>query len=80
MLKERTRDKWDVGIVQKRQDWDHKVYLMHEVLYIVQLSNEEGDMHIIYITWCICLCDSNLVSSAFYSPSNFCIIQYTCTS
>ena len=25
---------------QKRQDWDHKAY-------IVQLPNEEGDMHII---------------------------------
>ena len=33
---------------QKGQDWDHKAYLMHQVLYIVQLPNEEGDMHIIY--------------------------------
>ena len=33
---------------QKRQDWD---IMMHQVLYIVQLPNEEGDVHIniIYI-------------------------------
>ena len=27
---------------QKRQDWDHSAYLI-----IMQLPNEEGDMHII---------------------------------
>ena len=32
---------------QKRQDWDHKAYQEHQVLYIVHLPNEDGDMHII---------------------------------
>ena len=32
---------------QKRQDWDHKAYHDAPMLYIVQLPNEEGDMHII---------------------------------
>ena len=32
---------------QKRQDWDHRHIMMHQVLYIVQFPNEEGDMHII---------------------------------
>ena len=40
---------------------------MHQVLYIVQLPNEEGDMHIIYVALGASgiPCDPNLVSSAF---------------
>ena len=57
----------DIGMYkkQKRQGWDHKAYLMHQVLYIVQLPNEEGDMHIIIALGASC--DPNLVSSAFYT-------------
>ena len=33
------------GIKKGRQDWDHKI-TCHDV-YIVQLPNEEGNMHII---------------------------------
>ena len=41
---------------QKRQDWDRKAYLMHQVLYVVQLDGDmQSDMP----------CDPNLVSSAF---------------
>ena len=42
---------------------------MHQVLYIVQLPSEEGDMHIIYIALGASdmPCDPNLVSSAFYT-------------
>ena len=37
-------------------------------LYIVQLPNEEGDMHIIqHLVHHDMLCDPNLVSSAFYT-------------
>ena len=52
---------------QKRQDWDLKAYLINQVLYIVQLPNEEGDMHIIYVALGASgiPCDPNLVSSAF---------------
>ena len=46
---------------QKRQDWDH--IMMHQVPYIVQLPNEEGDMqHLVHHDM---PCDPNLVSSAF---------------
>ena len=34
---------------EKGQDWDRKAYLMHQVLYIVRLPIEEGDMHIIQV-------------------------------
>ena len=44
---------------QKRQDWDH--IMVHQVLYIVQLPNEEGDMHLVRHDM---PCDPNLVSSA----------------
>ena len=40
--------------------------MMHQVLYIVQLPNEEGDMHIIlHLVHHDMPCDPNLVSSAF---------------
>ena len=39
--------------------------MMHQVLYIVQLPNEEGDMqHLVHHDM---PCDSNLVSSTFYT-------------
>ena len=38
---------------------------MHQMLYIVQLPNEEGDMHI--IQHYDMPCDPNLVSSTFYT-------------
>ena len=42
--------------------------MMHQVLYTVQLPNEEGDMHIIYhLVHHDMPCDPNLVSSAFYT-------------
>ena len=42
--------------------------MMHQVLYIVQLPNEEGDMHIIkHLVHHDMPCDPNLVSSAFYT-------------
>ena len=56
---------------QKRQDFDHRAYY-HDapVLYIVQLPNEEGDMHIIYhLVHHDMPCYPNLVSSAFYTHS-----------
>ena len=41
---------------------------MHQVLYIVQLPNEEGDMHIIqHVVRYDMPCDPNLVSSTFYN-------------
>ena len=41
---------------------------MHQVLYIVQLPNEEGDMHIIqHLVHYDMPCDPNLASSAFYT-------------
>ena len=41
---------------------------MHQVLYIVQLPNEEGDMqHYIALGAYDMPCDPNLVSSAFYT-------------
>ena len=52
-----------------RQDQDHKAYLMHQVLhvYIVQLPNEEGDIHIIlHLMHHDTPCDPDIVSSAFY--------------
>ena len=52
---------------------------MHQVLYIVQLPNEEGDMHIIlHLVHYDMPCDPNLVSSAFYSIPIFplCIYLY----
>ena len=39
--------------------------MMHQVLYVVQLPNEEGDMHIIFLVHHDMPCDPNLVSSAF---------------
>ena len=43
--------------------------MMHQVLYIVQLPNEEGDMqHLVHHDM---PCDPNLVSSAFYTISIF---------
>ena len=48
--------------------------MMHQVLHIVQLPNEEGDMHIIqHLVHHDMPCDSNLVSSAqsLYSLSKF---------
>ena len=45
---------------------------MHQVLYIVQLPNEEGDMHIIWhLVHYDMPCDPNLVPSAFYTISIF---------
>ena len=42
--------------------------MMHQVLYIVQLPNKEGDMHIIeHLVHHDMPCDPNLVSSAFYT-------------
>ena len=42
--------------------------MMHQVLYIVQLPNEEGDMHIIqHLVHHDMPCDPNLASSAFYT-------------
>ena len=42
--------------------------MMHQVLYIVQLPNEEGDMHIIqHLVHHDIPCDPNLVPSAFYT-------------
>ena len=42
--------------------------MMHQVLYIVQLPNEEGDTHIIkHLVHHDMPCDPNLVSSAFYT-------------
>ena len=42
--------------------------MMHQVLYIVQLPNEEGDMHIIkHLVRHDMPCDPSLVSSAFYT-------------
>ena len=40
--------------------------MMHQVLYIVQLPNEEGDMHK-HLMRHDMPCDPNLVSSAFYT-------------
>ena len=40
--------------------------IMHQVLYIVQLPNEEGDMYN-YIALGALPCDPNLVSSTFYT-------------
>ena len=39
--------------------------MMHQVLCIVQLANEEGDMHI--MVHHDMPCDHNLVSSTFYT-------------
>ena len=36
-----------------------------KMLYVVQLPNEEGDMHIVYLVHHDMPCDPNLVSSAF---------------
>ena len=42
--------------------------MMHQVLYIVQLPNKEGDMHILWhLMHHDMPCDPNLVSSAFYT-------------
>ena len=41
--------------------------MMHQVLYIVQLPNEEGDMHIMHLVHHDMPFDPNLVSSAFYT-------------
>ena len=55
--------------------------MMHQVLYIVQLPNEEGDMHIIYhLVHHDMPCDPDLVSSAFYTIlSKLLIYLYNCT-
>ena len=42
----------------KREDWDHKAYIMmQQVLYIVQLPNEEGEVTCtLYSTLCTMIC------------------------
>ena len=57
---------------------------MHHVLYIVQLPNEEDDMHIIeHLVYSDMLCNLNLASSAFHtipiSLSKFQFFKFTCT-
>ena len=55
--------------------------MMHQVLYIVQLPNEEGDMHIIYSTWCIMICLVILILSLLLfiqSLSKSQIFSFTC--
>ena len=44
---------------------------MHQVLYIMQLPNEEGDMHLVHHDM---PCDPNLVSSVFYTIPFYCIV------
>ena len=49
--------------------------MMHQVLYIVQLPNEEGDVH----TWCIMICLVILILSLllFYSLSKLHLLVET---
>ena len=55
--------------------------MMHQVLYIVQLPNEEGDMH---STWCIMIClvipilSLLLFIQSLYSLSKLQIFSSTC--
>ena len=65
---------------QKRQNWDHKAYLMHLVLYNVHVTL----FTIIALGASDTPCDPNLVSSAFYTipifPSFTCLISFFMTA